>query len=253
MILDRFKLTGKVAVVTGASRGLGRGMALALAEAGADVLGVACKSDLEPVGAEIERLGRRFVPVHADLARQEAVSTILDAADRAFGRIDVLVNDAAGQRRNGILDFTEDDWDFIFQVNVKSLYFLSREVARRMLAQRSGKIINVASLLSFQGGYRVGAYTASKGAVAQLTRAMSNELAPHGINVNAIAPGYFRTDMNEALLADPVRFEEISRRIPAGRWGTPEDLQGAAVFLASAASDWVHGQVLIVDGGWMSR
>jgi len=251
-ILDKFKLDGKVALVTGASRGLGRAMAVGLAQAGADVVGVSRTGALDETRAAVEGSGRKFVAVNADLEHASAVPTILNAAMGAFGRIDVLVNNAAGQRRNTILDFTEQEWDYIFTVNVKSQYFLAREVAKTMLPRRAGKIINIASLLSFQGGLRVGAYTASKGAIAQLTKAMANELAPHGVNVNAIAPGYFKTDMNEALLKDPVRYEQISLRIPAGRWGVPEDLQGAALYLASAASDWVHGQVLIVDGGWMS-
>lgn len=253
MVFDRFHLEGKVALVTGASRGLGYAMAVGLAEAGADVVGVAREGDLSGVGRAVEQLGRRFLPVHADLATMAAVPKVVEAAMSGLGRIDILVNNAAGQRRNGILDFTEEEWDFIFDLNVKTLYFLSQEVARHMLARGSGKIINIASLLAFQGGYRVGAYVASKGAVAQLTKAMANELAPHGINVNAIAPGYFKTDMNEALLKDAARLEQISVRIPAGRWGTPEDLQGAIVFLASAASDWIHGHVLTVDGGWMGR
>jgi 2-deoxy-D-gluconate 3-dehydrogenase len=228
-------------------------MALALAEAGADIVGVAKEGDLAGLQAAIESLGRRFVAVHGDLQHLDAVPLIVESAVSAFGQVDILVNNAAGQRRNDILEFTEEEWDFIFDLNVKSLYFLSREVAKRMVPGRGGKIINIASLLAFQGGYQVGAYSASKGAVAQLTKAMANELAPRGINVNAIAPGYFKTDMNEALLADPIRLAQISARIPAGRWGSPEDLHGAVVFLASAASDWVHGHILVVDGGWMGR
>jgi 2-deoxy-D-gluconate 3-dehydrogenase len=260
VILDRFRLDGKVALVTGASRGLGQAMAVGLAEAGADVVGVARASDQAETKASVERAGRRFVPVLADLSDKGAPQTIMDAVKAAFGRIDILVNNAAGQRRNAILDFTEDDWDFLLQLNIKSLYFLSKLAVVDMLARKgnraggpTGKIINVASLLAYQGGLRVGAYTATKGAVAQLTKAMANELAPLGINVNAIAPGYFETDMNEALLNDPVRLPQISERIPAGRWGKPEDLKGAVVFLASSASDFVHGQALIVDGGWMGR
>jgi 2-deoxy-D-gluconate 3-dehydrogenase len=253
MILDRFRLDGKSALVTGASRGLGLGMAIALAQAGADVVGVAKEGDLGGVKRTVEGLGRRFVAVHADLERMDAVPQVVAAAVSAFGHIDVLVNNAAGQVRKAALDFSEEEWDFIFDLNVKSLYFLSREVAKDMRSRREGKIINIASLLSFQGGYGVAAYVASKGAVAQLTKAMANELAPFGINVNAIAPGYFKTDMNQALLNDQARLEQISARIPAGRWGTPEDLQGAVVFLASAASEWIHGHVLVVDGGWMGR
>jgi 2-dehydro-3-deoxy-D-gluconate 5-dehydrogenase len=253
MMLDLFRLDGKTALVTGASRGLGRAMARGLAEAGADVVGVAREGDLGALQSEIERMGGHFRGVHADLARMDSVPRVLDATVAAFGHVDILVNNAAGQRRNAILNFTEEEWDLIFDLNVKTLYFLSREAAKLMLPRRGGKIINIASVLAFQGGYGVGAYTASKGAVAQLTKAMANELAPHGINVNAIAPGYFKTDMNEALLRDPARLEQIAVRIPAGRWGTPEDLQGAVVFLASAASDWIHGHVLVVDGGWMGR
>ncbi len=248
-----FRLDGKIAIVTGASRGLGQAMAAGLAEAGADIAGVARASSLAETQKAVEKAGTRFLPVHADLRDDEAPQAIVDATLAAFGRVDILVNNAAGQRRNAILDFSREDWDFMLQVNLKSLYFLSRAAAADMIKRRSGKIINIASLLSFQGGYRVAVYTATKGAVAQLTKAMANELAPLGICVNAIGPGYFETEMNEALLKDPVRLDQISVRIPAGRWGRPEDLKGAAVFLASPASDYIHGHTLIVDGGWMGR
>lgn len=253
MILDCFRLDDKVAIVTGASRGIGQGLAIGLAEAGAHIAGVAQTSSLDETGGAVEKLGRRFVPVHADLARVSSASAVVEAALAAFGRVDILLNNAAGQRRRAALDFTEEEWDYVHTVNLKSLYFLCQAAGREMVKQRSGKIINIVSVLSFQGGFGVAAYTASKGGVAQLTKALATELAPHGVNVNAIAPGYFATEMNHALLNDPVRLPQISVRIPAGRWGRPEDLQGAAVFLASQASAYLHGHVLVVDGGWMSR
>ncbi|MGH9837529.1 MAG: 2-dehydro-3-deoxy-D-gluconate 5-dehydrogenase KduD [Blastocatellia bacterium] len=253
MILNKFNLEGKVAIVTGASTGLGQGMAIGLAEAGADVLGAGSKRSFAQTQEAVEKLGRRFVAVKADLAGLDSVSSIVSAALDHFGKIDILVNNAAGQRRKAALEFTEDDWDYVHNINLKTLYFLSQAVAQEMLKQKCGKIINVCSVLSFQGGLRVLAYTASKGGVAQLTKALANELAPHGINVNGIAPGYMATELNMALLNDPVRLPQINARIPAGRWGTPEDLKGAVVYLASRASDYMHGHVLVVDGGWMSR
>jgi 2-deoxy-D-gluconate 3-dehydrogenase len=253
MILDQFKLDGKVAIVTGASRGLGQGMALGLAEAGADVALVA-STGTDETARRIRALGRRVCQVQADLLDAGAVPRIVDAAVKEFGRIDILVNNAGIIRRAPLLEFTETDWDDVIQVNQKSLFFLSQAAARQMVKQgRGGKIINIASMLSFQGGIRVPSYTASKSAVMGLTRILANELAARGINVNAIAPGYMETDNTAALRADAKRNAEILARIPAGRWGVPGDLQGAAVFLASAASDYLHGHTLAVDGGWLAR
>jgi 2-dehydro-3-deoxy-D-gluconate 5-dehydrogenase len=253
MILDKFRLDGKAAVVTGASRGLGQAMAVALAEAGADLALV----DLLPVDEtrkSVEAAGRRSAPILADLSAMDAVPAIVKAALDAFGRIDILVNNAGIIRRAPILEFSEKDWDDVIQINQKALFFLSQAVAAVMVRQnRGGKIINTASMTSFQGGILIPSYTASKSAVMGLTRLMANELAPHGINVNAIAPGYMATDNTKALRGDPARNQAILDRIPAGRWGNPEDLQGVCVFLASPASDYMNGYTVAVDGGWLAR
>src|SRR5215471_5253683 len=249
-ILEKFRLNDKVAIVTGASRGLGKAMAIGLAEAGADVGLVASTSTEEPAKA-IRSLGRKACSITADLLRNDSVPQIIETALAELGRIDILVNNAGIIRRASILDFSEKDWDDVIQINQRSLFFLSQAAAKQMVKQgQGGKIINIASMLSFQGGIRVGAYTASKSAVMGLTRIMANELAPQGINVNAIAPGYMETDNTAALRADVKRNAEILARIPAGRWGSPEALQGAVVFLASAASNYMHGYTLAVDGGW---
>lgn len=253
MILDQFKLDGKVAIVTGASRGLGQSMAVGLAEAGADIALVA-SSSTENTAKKIQALGRRAVQIQANLLETSAVERILRETLAGLGRIDVLVNNAGTIRRAPLLEFSEKDWDEVIQINQKSLFFLSQAAAKQMVKQGGGgKIINIASMLSFQGGIRVPSYTASKSAVMGLTRILANELAPHGINVNAIAPGYMETDNTAALRADEKRNAEILARIPAGRWGTPEDLQGAVVFLASAASAYMQGYTIAVDGGWLSR
>ncbi|HWD18521.1 MAG TPA: 2-dehydro-3-deoxy-D-gluconate 5-dehydrogenase KduD [Verrucomicrobiae bacterium] len=253
MILEQFKLDGKIALVTGASRGLGRCIAMALAEAGADVA-LTASGSCAGTAASIRGLGRRALEINADLLQADAVSRILDSLMKEWGGIDILVNNAGIIRRAALLEFTERDWDDVIQVNQKSLFFLSQAVARQMVAQgRGGKIINIASLLSYQGGIRVPSYTAAKSAVLGLTRIMANEWAPHGINVNAIAPGYMETDNTTALRQDAKRNADILARIPAGRWGRPEDLQGAVVFLASAASHYLHGAALAVDGGWLAR
>jgi len=253
MILDKFKLHGKVAVVTGASRGLGQAMAVGLAEAGADVALVA-SSATEATAKKIRALGRRALPIQADLLDQKILPQIIADTVKEFGGLDILVNNAGIIRRAPLLEFSEKDWDDVIQVNQKSLFFLSQAAAKQMVAQgRGGKIINIASMLSFQGGIRVPSYTASKSAVMGLTRIMANEWAAHGINVNAIAPGYMDTDNTAALRADAKRNSEILARIPAGRWGAPEDLQGAVVFLASAAADYLQGFTLAVDGGWLAR
>ncbi len=253
MILDRFKLDGKVAVVTGCNRGLGAALALGLAQAGADVAGVFHSTE-EGVGARIEALGRRFAPIRADLRDPGQAEGVVARAALALGRVDILVNNAGIIRRAEALDFSEKDWDDVMNVNLKSLFFLSQAAARRFTEQGGGgKIVHVASMLSFQGGIRVSSYTASKSAVMGLTRLMANEWAAKGINVNAIAPGYMVTDNTAALRADPERNRQILERIPAGRWGTPEDLMGCVVFLASAAADYLHGYTIAVDGGWLAR
>jgi 2-dehydro-3-deoxy-D-gluconate 5-dehydrogenase len=253
MILDQFKLEGKVAVVTGAGRGLGQAMALGLAEAGAD-LAVVGSTTTEETARKVRGLGRKVCSIEANLLHADAVARIVDATLADFGHIDILVNNAGITRRASVLDLTEQDWDEVIHVNQRSLFFLSQAVGKHMVqAGRGGKIIHVASMLSFQGGIRVAAYTASKSAVMGLTRIMANELAPLGINVNAIAPGYMSTELTAPLRDDEKRNAEILGRIPAGRWGTPEDLQGAVVFLASRASDYMHGYTIAVDGGWLSR
>ncbi len=253
MILEKFNLTGKVAIVTGAGRGLGRAMAIGLAGAGAD-LALVGSTTTDAAADTIRKMGRRVCQIRADLLRPDAVARIVEVTLKELGAIDILVNIAGIIRRAAVLEFTEIDWDEVVQVNQRSVFFLSQAVARQMVKQgRGGKIINIASMLSFQGGIRVSSYTASKSAVLGLTRILANELAPLGINVNAIAPGYMETDNTAALRADPKRNVEIRARIPAGRWGTPEDLQGAVVFLASAASDYMHGYTLAIDGGWLAR
>lgn len=253
MILDDFKLNGKVAIVTGASRGLGRGIAVALAEAGANVVGVGI-SDSAATGQEIAVLGREYFPITVDLTDSACADDIVEQAKARFGRVDILVNNAGTIRRDDFLDFSEADWDAVMDLNLKTLFFLSQAVAKTFIEQGGGgKIIHIASMLSFQGGIRVPSYTASKSAVKGLTMSMANEMARHGINVNAIAPGYMATDNTEQLRNDPKRNAEILARIPAERWGKPKDLAGAAVFLASSASDYVHGCTLTVDGGWLGR
>lgn len=247
-----FDLTDRVAIVTGASTGLGQAMAIGLAEAGADLVLVSRSPSTETELA-IRRLGRKTHTVLVDLQHREAVHTVVHEAMRAFGRIDILVNNAGIIRRAPVLEFSERDWEEVMNVNAKTVFFLSQAVAREMVPRRKGKIINIASLLSFQGGIRVPSYAASKGAVAQITKALANELAQHGLNVNAIAPGYMITNNTEQLRNDPDRYRQISERIPAGRWGEPSDLKGAVVFLASQASDYVNGHVLVVDGGWLAR
>ena len=253
MILDLFKLDGKTAIVTGARKGLGYGIAEGLAEAGANIVGVGPIA-MPEIEARGKALGRKFLHVEADLTSQARIPDIVAETVSAMGGVDILVNNAGIIRRADILEFTEKDWDDVMNVNLKSLFFLSQEAARQMAKQgRGGKIVNIASMLSFQGGIRVPSYTSSKSAVAGLTKLMANEMAQFGVQVNAIAPGYMATDNTEALQKDPVRNKEILARIPNGRWGTPDDLKGAAVFLASAASDYVTGYVVAVDGGWLSR
>jgi len=249
MILDLFRLDGQTAIVTGASRGLGAAMAIALAEAGADVALVA-RGDLAATTAAVEAEGRRAIPIECDLEDRSCPALILEAVPQAT----ILVNNAGIIRRANLLDYTDEDWDTVIEVNLRSVFALSRAFAQSLVARNTkGRIINIASMLSFQGGIRVVAYTAAKSGVLGLTRALANELAPLGISVNAIAPGYMATDNTQALRADAQRNRDILARIPAGRWGTPSDLAGAVVFLASPASGYVHATTLAVDGGWLSR
>lgn len=248
-----FDLRGRAAVVTGGNTGIGQGMALALAGAGCRVASVARRRSDDTVAA-IEDIGGKAVSIQADLSSTEPLERILDETTAALGAPDILVNNAGIIRRADAVDFTETDWDDVMNVNLKVLFFLSQAFARRRIAGGGGgKIINTASMLSFQGGIRVPSYTASKSGVAGLTKLMANEWARHGLNANAIAPGYFATDNTQALQDDPVRSAEILGRIPAGRWGQPADIGGATVFLASAASDYVNGVILPVDGGWQAR
>ena len=253
MILDQFNLAGKVAIVTGASRGLGAGMAIGLAEAGADLVVVASSARLQETVDKIKALGRRCLGIQADLIDTKVIPQIIDATLKEYGRIDILINCAGIIRRAPAIEFSEKDWDDVIQINQKSTFFMCQAAAREMVKQKKGKIINIASLLSFQGGIIVPSYTASKSAVAGLTKALANEWAPLGINVNAIAPGYMATEMTEALQKSAERAPAILARIPAGRWGTPEDMKGLAVFLASDAAEYLQGQVIAVDGGWMGR
>ena len=247
-----FDLTGKIAVVTGASTGLGAGIARALAAAGADLF-LADHAERPELRREIAAMGRRVEGMTADLRAPGAPASVTAAALKAFGRIDILVNNAGIIRRRPALEAAESDWDDVLAVNAKAPFLLAQAAARDMVRRKAGKIINIASLLSFQGGILVPSYAASKGAIAQLTKALANEWASSGINVNAIAPGYMETDNTKALREDPVRSKAILDRIPAGRWGTPADVGGTAVFLASRASDYVNGHVLAVDGGWLAR
>ena len=253
MSANPFSLEGKVAIVTGANTGLGQGMAVALAEAGADLALVGRSSPDETV-EKVQASGRKAHVVMADLGSLDPIDRTVSETKEALGRIDVLVNNAGIIKRNDSIDFTVEEWDSVMNINVRSLFFLSQAVARDMIAAKTGgKIINIASMLSYQGGIRVPSYTTSKSGVMGLTRILANEWAQHGINVNAIAPGYFATNNTAALQADERRNAEILGRIPAGRWGDPGDLGGAVIFLASRASDYVQGITLPVDGGWLAR
>jgi 2-deoxy-D-gluconate 3-dehydrogenase len=252
-ILDKFRLTGKVAVVTGASRGLGQGMALALAEAGADVMAVDV-IDCADTRDQIQKLGRRCATLKLDLCAAGTPETVVSETVAALGRLDILVNNAGIIRRTAFLEFSEKDWDDVMNLNIKAVFLLSQAAARQMVKQGTGgKIISVASMLSFQGGIRVPSYTSSKSAVMGLTRLMACELGPMGINCNAIAPGYMATDNTTALRADAERNQAILDRIPLGRWGTPDDLKGVVVFLASDAGGYMNGYTIAVDGGWLAR
>src|SRR5262245_36070892 len=248
-----FDLSGKVAIVTGANTGIGMGLAIALAEAGADIAAVGRTPPTE-TEAKVKAAGRRFHHISADLGSTKPIADIIPATLKALGRADILVNNAGTIRRADAVDFTEEDWDAVMDVNLKSVFFLSQAFAKHALANKQkAKIIQIASLLSLQGGIRVPSYTAAKSGLAGVTKLMANEWAAKGINVNAIAPGYFVTSNTEALRKDETRSRDILARIPAGRWGEPSDLGGAAVFLASSASDYVHGAIIPVDGGWLAR
>ncbi len=253
MILEKFSLKGKVAIVTGASTGLGQGMAISLADAGADIVGVDYV-DMPETKEKVEAVGKKFLGVVANLMSIEPIQAIVDKAVETFGRVDILVNNAGIIRRADAIEFSEKDWDDVMNINVKTVFFFSQAVAKQYIEQGTGgKIINIASMLSFQGGIRVPSYTASKSGVMGITRLMANEWAKHNINANAIAPGYMATNNTALLRADEDRNKAILDRIPAGKWGLPEDLQGPIIFLASSASDYVNGYTIAVDGGWLAR
>jgi 2-deoxy-D-gluconate 3-dehydrogenase len=247
-----FSLEGRVALITGANTGLGRGIALALAEAGADIAAAGVVA-ADETGAQVRDLGRRFINIDANLITIDPVTHVVEETVAGLGGLDILVNNAGLIRRADAVEFSEKDWDDVMNVNIKAMFFMSQAAGRHMIAKGRGKIINIASMLSFQGGVRVPSYTASKSGVAGVTRLLANEWAGKGVNVNAIAPGYMATDNTAPLRADEQRSSEILGRIPAGRWGEPGDLAGAAVFLAARASDYVHGAILPVDGGWLCR
>lgn len=253
MILNAFNLQGKVAMVTGCNTGLGQSMALALAQAGCDIIGVNRSSAAE-TERQVSALGRRFINLRADLTDSHCIPRVMEEALAACPQLDILVNNAGMIRRAAALNFSEQDWDDVMNINSKTVFFLSQAVARQFVKQgRGGKIINIASMLSYQGGIRVPSYTASKSAVMGLTRLMANEWAPHGINVNAIAPGYMATSNTKPLRDDAQRNQQILARIPSGRWGEGHDMMGPVVFLASRAADYIHGYTLAVDGGWLAR
>jgi len=254
MVLDLFNLDKRVALVTGAGQGLGQAMAIALAEAGADIVALD-RRESDQTGQAVTALGRRFRPIVCDLLSASVVDLqqVIALVVADLGRLDILVNNAGIIRRAPALEFSETDWDDVLNINLKSVFFLSQAAAKAMLEQSRGKIINIASMLSFQGGILVPSYTAAKSAIAGVTRALANEWARHRINVNAIAPGYMATDNTAALRADSARSAAILDRIPAGRWGAPDDLKGVVVFLASSASDYLHGAIVPVDGGWLTR
>lgn len=253
MILDSFNLRDKVALITGCDTGLGQGMAIGLAQAGCDIVGVNIVDPEETI-EKVTALGRRFLSLTADLTKLDDIPGIIEKSVTEYGHIDILVNNAGIIRREDAIEFSEKNWDDVMNINIKTVFFMSQAVARQFIKQgKGGKIINIASMLSFQGGIRVPSYTASKSAVMGVTRLLANEWAKHNINVNAIAPGYMATNNTQQLRADEDRSKEILERIPAGRWGLPADLQGPAIFLASAASDYINGYTIAVDGGWLAR
>ena len=249
---NRFDISGKTAIVTGGSTGLGAGMAIGLAEAGADIV-LVDRTGCSETAEQVKAAGRRVINIIADLSTIAPVELIVRQTIEEFGKIDILVNNAGIIRRTPAIDYSEKDWDEVMAINSKTVFFFCQAVARDMMKRKYGKIINISSLLAFQGGILVPSYAASKGAVAQVTKALANEWGSQGINVNAIAPGYMATNNTKPLREDAARAKSILDRIPAGRWGLPDDLKGVAVFLASPAYDYVNGHVLIVDGGWMAR
>ncbi|MBJ7220675.1 MULTISPECIES: 2-dehydro-3-deoxy-D-gluconate 5-dehydrogenase KduD [unclassified Brenneria] len=253
MILNSFDLQGKIALITGCDTGLGQGMAIGLAQAGCDIVGVNIVEPKDTI-EKVTALGRRFLSLTADMSNINSHAELVEKAVAEFGKVDILVNNAGIIRREDAIEFSEKNWDDVMNLNIKSVFFMSQAVARQFIKQGSGgKIINIASMLSFQGGIRVPSYTASKSAVMGVTRLLANEWAKHRINVNALAPGYMATNNTQQLRADEERSKEILDRIPAGRWGLPQDLMGPAVFLASGASDYINGYTIAVDGGWLAR
>ncbi|CAG9295506.1 2-dehydro-3-deoxy-D-gluconate 5-dehydrogenase KduD [Celerinatantimonas diazotrophica] len=253
MLLDKFNLAGKVAIVTGCDTGLGQGMALGLAQAGCSIAGINMSEPCDTM-AKMNEGGHNFLDIRADVSDTSLFDSHLDKVIREYGKVDILVNNAGIIRRQDAIEFTQKNWDDVMNVNIRAVFFLSQAVARQFIKQgHGGKIVNVASMLSFQGGVRVPSYTASKSAVMGVTRLLANEWAKHNINVNAIAPGYMATNNTAALRADEERSKEILDRIPAGRWGAPEDVAAPAVFLASAAADYINGYTIAVDGGWLAR
>lgn len=254
MILETFSLSGKVGIVTGASRGLGQAMAIGLAEAGADIVSISTSAgNLSDTDAAIKKLGRNSLTIGCDVSDGAQISDAIEQVMATFGKIDILINNAGIIRRQAAHKYSDDDWAAVIDTNLTGVFRFCRSVGKIMLQQGSGKIINIASLLSFTGGITVPSYAASKGAVAQLTKALANEWAKSNIQVNAIAPGYFSTDNTEDLRNNKTRYQEISARIPAGRWGDPKDIAGTAVFLSSDAANYINGHILLVDGGWMAR
>ena len=254
-ILDKFRLDGKIALVTGCKRGIGKSIALGLAEAGADIIGVSAtlESEGSEIGREVRALGRKFKAYQCDFSNRKSLYEFIEKVKKDNPTIDILFNNAGTILRKPAVEHSDEYWDKVVEVNLNAQFILSREIAKDMLKRGSGKIIFTASLLTFQGGITVPGYAASKGGIGQLTMALSNEWAGKGINVNAIAPGYIATDNTEALRKDSERSKQILQRIPAGRWGEPDDFKGPAVFLSSAASDYMHGSIMLVDGGWMGR
>lgn len=254
-VMNQFSLQGKTALVTGCSRGIGFSMAIGLAEAGANIIGVSASlnPDSSAIGEAVTAIGRSFTGYGCDFSDRQAVHAFIDTVISKHGAPDILVNNAGTILRQPAAEHSDEYWDKVIEVNLNSAFVLARELGRPMLERRSGKIIFTASLLSFQGGITVPGYAASKGGIVQLTKALSNEWAGSGVNVNAIAPGYIATDNTQALQDDPTRCEQILARIPAGRWGHPDDFKGPVVFLASDAANYIHGEVLTVDGGWMGR
>lgn len=253
MDLSNFSLEGKLALVTGGSRGLGQAMAVALARAGADIISIQRKNECAETKRRVEAWGRKCYPYGLDLATLNSAEELAETLENTYGPVDILVNNAGIQRRHPCTEFPIEDWDLMLQVHLRATFLMCQAFGKRMIARGGGKIINVASLLAFSGGYTIPAYAAAKGGIAQLTKALANEWAEKNVNVNAIAPGYFDTDMNTALQQNPVRNSQILDRIPAKRYGDPDEIGGMTVFLASPAASYVHGSVMLVDGGWMAR